>query len=195
MFPRGRSCYPEPPLQVCGEPIKYVPDLKYLGSKTASTASDFKSENCRSLNIFGDSQIIHLWENQLIQHHLCDHSHVWLWVCRLLSQDKRSKLIILQPLTIGSYWMSNKKTMSLSFNTINIYHTIANTEPLVYCVREHPLGLFGDILRLPLEELAKKCSLPTITSQKGIWTSMHLLPCLHPTCGRGLMKMRWQKKR
>ncbi|XP_072017094.1 uncharacterized protein [Amphiura filiformis] len=39
------NCQPQPPLQVYGNPIKYVTDFRYLGSMMGSSASDLKRRN------------------------------------------------------------------------------------------------------------------------------------------------------
>ena len=75
------NCHPHPTLQVFGESINHVTDFRYLGSKMASAASDFKRrKECflEAGTLMGKFPTVNLYKSEIIQHHLRDHSPLWL---------------------------------------------------------------------------------------------------------------------
>ena len=77
-----------PKLQVYGEYINHVTDFRYLGSKMASAASDFKRRKVNSFEcfffffffFFWKFPIVNLYESEYILHHLRDPPPRRLWI-------------------------------------------------------------------------------------------------------------------
>ena len=145
----------KPSLQIYGEPVNHVTDFKYLGSKMASAASDFKRRKSVAWSAFW--KLERLWRSTQLPisakvnlfYTAC--VTILLYGCEswVLSQDMESKNNSFAT-SCYSIILDVKRKDCVS-NTIIIY-TMNNTEPLVHCVIKRQLSFLGHILRLPEEE-------------------------------------------
>ena len=163
------NCHPQPSLQVYDEPINHVTDFKYLDSKMASAASDFK--RCKALAWSAFWKLEHLWRSPQLAisvkvnlfYTTC--VTILLYDCEswVLSQDRESKI---NSFATSCYRiMRGIKQKDHVSNTI--IYTMATTEPLVRCVRKCQLGFLGHILWLPEEKPGRRYALYIPSHGKG----------------------------
>ena len=155
------TCHQQPSLQVCGKPINHVADFKYLGSKIASAAGDFKRRNALAWSAFW--KLERFWRSPQLT--IFAKVNLFYTTCLtillygseswVLSQDMESKINSF--VTSGYRIMLDIKRTGRVFNTI--IYTMTNTEQLVHCVRKCQLAFLGHILRLPQEEPARRYAL------------------------------------
>ena len=155
------NCHPHPTLQVYGESINHVTDFRYLGSKMAYAASDFK--RCKALawsafwkleRLWGSSQLsistkVKLFNTTCVT--------ILLFGCEswVISHDMESKINTFA--TSFYRIMLNVKRKDHVPNTM--IYSKSNTEPLIHHVRNRQLRFLGHILRLPEEEPASRYAL------------------------------------
>ena len=155
------NCHPHPTLQVYGESINHVTDFRYLGSKMASAASDFKRRKALAWSalwklerLWGSSQLsistkVKLFNTTCVT--------ILLYGCEswVISHDMESKINAFA--TSCYRIMLNIKRKDHVPNTM--IYSMTNTEPLIHHVRNRQLRFLGHILRLPEEEPASRYAL------------------------------------
>ena len=154
------NCHPHPTLQVYGESINHVTDFRYLGSKMASAASDFKRRKALAWSaywklerLWGSSQLS--ISTKVLFNTTC--VTILLYGCEswVISHDMESKINAFA--TSCYRIMLNMKRKDHVPNTM--IYSMTNTEPLIHHVRNRQLRFLVHILRLPEEEPASRYAL------------------------------------
>jgi len=155
------NCNPNPPLHVYGDPIKHVPDFRYLGSMMASSASDLKRRKALAWSAFW--KLEQLWRSSFIPISMkvklfnttC--VTILLYGCEswVIQQDMENKV---NSFATSCYRiMLNIKRLDRVPNA-DIY-AMTNTTPLIHQARSRQLGFLGHILRMPEDEPVRRYAL------------------------------------
>ena len=157
------NCNPQPPLQVYGEPIKYVTDFKYLGSMMGSSTSDFSRR--KALAWYAFWKLEHLWRSPTITvatkvklfNTTC--VTVLLYGCEswVISTDMENKINAFGT-SCYRIMLNIKRTDHVSNERV---YTITNTVPLINSVRSRQLRFLGHILRMQEDEPCRRYALYT----------------------------------
>ena len=156
--------------------------FKYLWPMMASSISDLTRWKALPSAAFWKwekiwRRLINLscYQNQAIQHHLCDSALIWMWilgtVCQHVKQDKRRIMLNIKRLD----HVSNARI-----------HEVTNTQPLINTVRQRQL-LFSwahpqDARWWTMQEI---CSLSSNSWQKETRLTKDELHIVHPEAARG----------
>ena len=155
------NCNPQPPLEVYGQPIKHVPNFRYLGSMMASSISDLTRRKALAWTAFWKLEKI--WRSSTISiatkvklfNVTC--VTVFLYGCDswILSTSMESKINAFA--TSCYRIMLNIKRLDRVTNT-KVYQ-MTGSQPLITTVRQRQLRFLGHILRRPEDEPCRRYAL------------------------------------
>ena len=147
-------CHLQPTLQVYGAPINHVTDFKYLGSMTASSASDLKRRKALAWTAF--RKLERLWKSPSIPMFTKMKSFnttcitVLLHGCEswVISKDMENKI---NSFGTSRYRMMLNITRIDRVPNASIY-SLTESASLIERVRLQQLRFLGHVLRLPVNE-------------------------------------------